>query len=197
MNVKERRFDLLADYVTNLMIIHLRRIQTCMKCHSNVSIETDGWIKNSIQITKCDRTLWHLVHKKGKGMTIQIQSNSHRAAAWNSTFDPTFMNRVVLEPRPLSVNVHRVSFIVFTWYFWKKQSVLVTRNMIAHEKSLTEHFIATDIDTSYAKSWICIRCVFINREFPIMNSSWEANRAESDAMFPTVRWNRSVVIHES
>lgn len=60
----------------------------------------------------------------------------------------------------------------------------------------TEHFISADIDARNAESRIGICTVFINRELPIMNSPWESDGTESYRMFPAVRRNCSVVIHE-
>lgn len=70
------------------------------------------------------------------------------------------------------------------------------RLVLMEEREFTKHFISADIDARYAESGIRICAVFINREFPVMNSARKADRAESDAMFPAVGRHSSVVTHE-
>lgn len=86
--------------------------------------------------------------------------------------------------------------LIWNYQFgWSRNAVIYDAKTVKL-KSLTQHFISADIDACYAERWVGICTVFINREFPIMNSSWETDGAKGDTMFPAISRYRSVVVHK-
>lgn len=59
--------------------------------------------------------MWHFVYQKAERVPFQVEQNADRAAIANATFDAPFVQRIVLEPGPLLIDVHCEAFVVFAW----------------------------------------------------------------------------------
>lgn len=57
--------------------------------------------------------LWFIVDKKRQLMFIQIQKHTDRGTHFDATLTPLFVTATVHEPRPLFINIHTPSRLVF------------------------------------------------------------------------------------
>lgn len=81
----------------------------------DATIDAHCRIEDSVEISECYRTLWHLIDQKTQCMSLQIQQYANGAARGDATFDTTLVYGVVLEPRALSIDVHGEGLLIFAW----------------------------------------------------------------------------------
>lgn len=96
-----------------LKVIHLGRIQSRVHGQCDATIDAHCRIEDPVEISECYRTLWHLIDQKTQCMSLQIQQDANGAARGDATLDTTLVYGIVLEPRALSIDVHREGFLIF------------------------------------------------------------------------------------
>lgn len=96
------------------MVVHVRRIQPGVKCQRDAPVDADGRIEDAVQVTERHRTLGHLVDDKVQRVALQVEQHADGTAGGDSALDAPLVDRVVLEPGPLPVDVHREALIVLT-----------------------------------------------------------------------------------
>lgn len=61
---------------------------------------------------------------------------------------------------------------------------------------LTQHLVSRYIDTSNAERWICVGSVFIDGEFPVVNTTREPNWTQCNSMIPSIHRHSWIIIRK-
>lgn len=109
------------------------------------------------------------------------------------------MHWIMLEPRSLTVDIHRVTFVVFSC-----KDIRTIRSPINfhfslvrfHRKIFTQHLVPRCVNSCNAKRWICVCGVSIYRKFPIMYATRESDWSECDTIIPTVSGHSVITVRE-
>lgn len=115
-----------------VMEVHSRSIDRRVQRQRDTAINADGRIENAVQVAERNRTLGHFVDQEAERVALQIEQYTDGAARCDAPFDATFVDRIVLEPGSLAIDVHGETFVVFAWRVrkWYGISLLKTKNKI-------------------------------------------------------------------